>query len=149
MKLQELFTELAAHMGLPAPASTMEETYQLVFDDTVVVDLEPDTINEGVLILHTVLGFAPPDGKSAFYTLLLQGNYLGHETHGSVLAISPESGEVVLSRRLSGAELAVEPLARALEQLVSTAKDWAEKIAASPAPRTTTQEPVFAGMIRV
>lgn len=149
MKLQELFTELAAHMGLPAPASTLEDCYQLVFDDTVAVDLEPDTLNEGVLILHTVLGFAPPDGKGAFYSMLLQGNYLGHETQGSVLGLSPESGEVVLSRRLSGAELTVEPLAGALERLVSTAKSWKAKIASTPSPRASADEPVFAGMIRV
>lgn len=154
MKIQELLAELGAHMGLANVQLDENGVCRLVFNNTISIDFEADSEDEDILIMHTVVGTVPAEGRLAYYQMLLGGNYLGSQTGDAVLALDAAQGEVVLWRRLQITDLTIEPFADALEALVKAAQEWVPVLSnfsddSTPSLDSPSALPDFSGMIRI
>lgn len=155
MKFQDLLSDLGAHMGLGHLQPDESGTCRLVFNGQVGVDLETDHEAGQTLVMHTVVGRMPTEGRRAFSLLLLGGNHLAQMTQGAVLGIDATTDEVVLHRRLPLEACGSELVADELATLVSTAMKWSAHLETrgrqEPAASGTHSEAdmLSAGMIRV
>ena len=91
----------------------------------VVVDLGHDPAS-GVIELAAALPAADP--VEAQLARLLRANFNWRGTEGATFAIEPESGALVLQRRLTASEVDNGGLTAALEALVAAAASWAGQL---------------------
>ncbi len=151
MKIQELLSDLGAHIGLAQVKLDSAGVCRLTFDDSIHVDLEQHPREATALLMHTVLGTVPPEERTPFYLQLLGENYLARETNGSVLSVDRSSGEVVLWNQTDVDSADVESLAEKLTAFVQTAQDWTARLESASYDSGSSDESAsqFAGMIRV
>lgn len=131
MNLNDLLSDLGNNIGLGPLKLDDGGVCRLVFDGDTSVDIEESGDLEHHLLMHSVVGYTPPEGRLAFYEKLLSGNYLGRQTVGGSLALDPSTGEVLLWRSLDTAQLGVEVFASKISDFVQTARHWSRELVAS------------------
>ncbi len=128
MNPQDLLRELGNHIGLGPLRFDDSGVCRLVFDGDVSVDIEEDSDQSHSLLMHSVVGNTPPDGRLAFYGKLLSGNYLGTQTRGGSLALDPSTGEVLLWCSLDTAQMDIEVFAKKLTDFVQGVRSWSGEL---------------------
>lgn len=154
MSPQNLFAELGQKMNLPALALDAQGLAKLVFDGKVEVNIEHDA-NTNQLHLYTILGQAPASNAAPVLEKLLAGNLFGQATQGAVLAIDPLTDDILITTTLNPYKTDMVDFEKALEQHVSAAEQWLDKLgdaSAQPAPPTvfdtTANENFLASFMR-
>lgn len=128
MELTALLNELATRMGLDGLCLDSNGICRLVFDKTIVVDLEPSPDNTRLHIVAT-LGQVPADASAQWLRSLLVAGFMGQETGGAHVALDPLNDEVVLCQRLALDGLEITRFVPELEAFVNHAQTWMRKLA--------------------
>lgn len=133
LNLENLVRLLGLQIGLDLQLDA-DRSCRLVFDGQVMVDIEG--VDDGVALLHSVVGLLPPAGRrKAIYEALLAGNLFGRDTGAAVLAVDADLGEILLFRRLDLDATDERSFGDALQDLVARATAWTgrlETLARSP-----------------
>lgn len=125
---KRLSVELAVHDG----------TTQLVVDDMEVSVLEVTELD--AVVLNGVIGEPPPQGLEPLYRAMLEANYSFAGTAGATLAVSPDGGELTLTRLAPLATLDVEGFLSLFESFVNVLETW-RKIVADYRPAVADSAP--------
>lgn len=129
MNLSDLLSDLGNQIGLGPLKLDDSGVCRLVFDGDVSIDLEAGDDDGNSLLLHSVVGTTPPEGRLAYYSALLTGSYLGTQTVGGSLSLDPSTGEAVLWTSLEIAQLDTEVLANKLTAFTQAIRHWTEELA--------------------
>lgn len=117
-----IVAELAASLGLEGGLDEERKLVLLVEDRWLVtLAAEPD---EGGLVLFAKVADAAPENAPGLRALL-EVNFLWQASGGATLAIEPESGALVLHRRLEAQGSSVLRLRAALEDILRATQTWA------------------------
>lgn len=150
MKFQHLLSDLGANIGLSSLQADENGVCRLVFNGQISIDMETDNEVETSLIMHTVTGRLRAEDKRSLCLELLDGNYLGHTTNGSVLGLNTTTDEVVMHRRVRLEGCDPERLATELTALATTAMEWTKRLSTreteAQAPAGIEIDPLGAGM---
>lgn len=154
MELHSLLRELGGIMGIGSIGLDAQGTCRLIFDKTLVVDLEP-TADEKLLHMIATVGPMPADGDGRLLRSLLSANFMGQDTGNAALALDELNNEIVLCQRIALDSLDVNGFVVELEAFVNRLEDWKQRLASGklrtspPAddlqrPQGPTPFPVFA-----
>lgn len=124
-ELNERLAPIALAMGVETLALDEEGAVTLV-SDMVEILIEADEDSDSVFI-SALLASAPPMGATVILEQMLRANVLTQQTAGATLGMDRDLNVVVLSLRLSGAELrAHEPaFQERLMTFIEAAEYWA------------------------
>ncbi|KPL51402.1 hypothetical protein ABB55_03460 [Prosthecomicrobium hirschii] len=125
MQLADAVQQLGRQIGLPLKLDG-DGACRLVFDGKLPVDIE--AVEGSVAYLHTGIGILPTSGGEALMRSLLEGNLFGRGTGASVIGIDSHLGEILLTRRLDMSKTDYAEFAAAIEDFVTHAKAWIERI---------------------
>ena len=148
--IEPLLSELAARLGVNELNLDDNNICRLVFDERLVVDLEPST--DGKLVhLTGVAGAVPADATAHFFRKLLVANFLGQQTGEAALAVDEFNNEVVLGQRIALDVLDVNSFVNRLEEFVNRLESWMDALAkdAVASEVETSSPPGANGGIRV
>jgi hypothetical protein len=121
MQYGELMDAVAAKYGLPPPG-TGEGAVVLDFNDIPVSFIEDAHADS--LLLHALIGEAPPFDDGALAKEALKANAALRETVGAALCQDPETGKYAAVRSIPLALADVDSLSAAVDAIVALAADW-------------------------
>ena len=123
-RIELLFAEVATENALP-PFEFDDDgrTAVDIGDGYLFIEADPAAIR-----LSATLGRVAPEAKAAVYERLLEANLFGGDTLGSFFALNGATGEPVLERELATERLDAAKLAQGLENFLSLAAAWRERI---------------------
>jgi hypothetical protein len=98
--------------------------WQILFDEKLTLELQLTSGGEQ-LLLKTTLGYCPEDNEGVMELLL--ANLLGEGTFGAILGLD-ESGSRVQLLRSFPSDLTYRDFRDMLEQFISAASYWMEKL---------------------
>ncbi|MBT9291429.1 type III secretion system chaperone [Prosthecodimorpha staleyi] len=125
MQLADAVQQLGRQIGLTLKLDSAGGC-RLVFDGTLPVDIE--AVEGSVAYLHTAIGILPTSGAEALMRSLLEGNLFGRGTGASVIGIDSHLGEILLTRRLDMNKTDYAEFAAAIEDFVTHAKAWIDRL---------------------
>lgn len=111
----------------------------LIFDETIVVNLEFDPVG-GRMLFYCFLAELPEEPPASLLKEALAANLLWHGTRGATLALEEMGNGLTLCHAEAISSLTDRGLEDVLDAFVQTAADWREKAAnlledaATPAP---------------
>jgi hypothetical protein len=120
---------------LGAPSATTDEVTgacRLVLDTETVIDIEFNTA-AGTVVFHADVASVPRDARLQVYELLLQYNYLWHQSGGIRMALASLPGPVAMLLDLPLADLDVSRVCGALTSMAHTRRTWREVLLATGA----------------
>lgn len=121
MHWQELAAGLGGSLGLPDLAFDEERRARLSFASGLILDLEGA---EQGTVLQVTASVGDDAGSADTWRSLLSANLYGQGTGGSVLAIDPETDEILLTRRFELAHADFAGLEMQLNQFLAFAEEW-------------------------
>lgn len=140
MQIGDALDQLGRQIGLKLKLDR-NNACRLVFDKSTTVDIE--AVDAGTVFLHAAVGIVPTAGRDAVYETLLEANLFGRGTGAAVLAVDKSLGEVVLHRRLDMAKTEYSDFTAALEDFVTHARAWTDRLEAM---RRSTAAPAASGI---
>ncbi len=147
MNIPDAITELGRQIGLPSLSLNDAGLCRVVFDTTLVVDLE--SMNDG-RTLHLSAVVAPLDTDvqgEGFYAALLEANLLGVATGGAHFSISMADQEVLFERALDMEGLDFTGFSQAVESFVNHLEGWKEKLDGLDASVPLATDDLSAGFV--
>ena len=132
MQIDDAIMQLGQKMGLDLRLDA-NRACRLVFDGALAVDFEaPHALPDQSVMSCMVASDMFPRGRLAVLQSLLEANLFGPSTGGGVLALDEERGEVLLQRVLDVSHASLQDLVTALEQLLTQAEVWVERLKSGP-----------------
>lgn len=125
MHLPDLIHEIGQRLNLPN-LTLQDGVCRLVFDRTLIIDLEDD--GAGNLCLHSVLTSLTAPGRDALLAPLLSAHLFGLETDGACFGLHPQTDELYLFRVLPIAALDAATAMDVLERFTHQVENWRRKI---------------------
>ena len=136
-KLEALFAEVAQTHGLPLIDFDDEGRCAIAADgDYLFMQRTADSLR-----LTAPLGAYPPEAENAVYAALLKGNDFDGDALGAVLALNTETDEPVLLKELFIDCLDAGRLVNGIENFLSLARVWRERLAEFSANVPEEDEP--------
>jgi hypothetical protein len=129
MELSALLHELASSLGMESLELNENGVLSLQFDDTIVINLEPDP-QSGECHLYSSFCRAPEDAesRSRLFGALLAGNCFGRGTDGAAFSLDESSDEILLGRQFDLEAARPEQLLAWLRDLVTIMDIWQQRL---------------------
>lgn len=127
MGIKNHLTELGQKMGIERLALDEDNCCRLVFDGSVIVDMEYIE-EEQKLYVYSPVCPLPIQDKALFYEDLLKANMFAADTNGSSFAVNEVAGGVILNRVFKPDQMDFNDFCQKLELFVSTVETWMEKL---------------------
>ena len=127
MELKKLIDGFGAANGIIGLRPDEDGVYSMSVDDMVVSVME--VAEGGRLVIWSVVGELPPEGRERLYRVMLEAMFAGQATGGCVFSIAPETGTVVLQRSEFLAAIDDTVFAGLLETFVNALEDWRKFVA--------------------
>ena len=129
---------LGEQMGIGALALDEQGVCTLAIDDGRWIVAIGHGAGENGLRLMLCVDELVPDERQAYR--LLAANFAWRDSDGATFALAPDSGALIVQRKVSGSELGEGRLAAILDALVATAERWTASLENTP----TLEAPVSA-----
>ncbi len=149
-----LITILGGSLGIEDLALDEAGYAVLVFDETIVVNLEFDPVGERMLF-YCFLAELPEEPPASVFKVALAANLLWHGTQGATLALEEHGNGLVLCHAEALASCGDHHLEDVLDGFVQTVENWQKRVAALLAeaeevpPSSPDGDDVTQGGIRV
>lgn len=125
----DLLRFLANGLGLDALALNDDGVLGLAFEDTILVQLEPDPAHRQCL-LYAALCPAPsdPDARRRLFEILLAANTFGHGSAGHVFCLDHASDDLLLARTFDPESVPPEQVLDWIRELVLMIDGWRSRL---------------------
>lgn len=135
--IQALLAEFGRSIGITDLAFDASGYCILVFDDALVVNMEIDEAEQG-LLLYSLVG-NPAGEPGIIYEALLRANFRASQQDAPIFGMADGKG-ITLSKRIPLAGLELSSFNSALEQFVNAVEHWTARLpqlgASAPEPET-------------
>lgn len=132
MDLDRLMDEFAREAGVDPAAPNADGFYEVTVDDMPMsIGAVPPS---APLILWAEIGETPPEGREAFYRMLLEATYGGREMADARFSIDRATGCVLLVREDPAAPEDLADFRGRLDAFADAIAVWRERIADFRAP---------------
>ena len=125
MTFDELMVEAGKKLNIELV--THDGATQLEIDGMEITILEMPALD--AIIFNGVIGEPPPQGLEQLYRAMLEANYNFAGTAGATLAVSPNGGELTLTRLVPSVQLDADALLTALEGFTNVLETWRKIVA--------------------
>lgn len=127
MDFDALMREFAQEIGIDGIEPDEDGCYRLSADD---VPISVGTLPEsGALAIWAEAGQTPPEGREAFYRMLLEAAYAGGGTSGAQFSLDRRTGMVILRAEDPSVPDTLAGLQDRLDAFADTLGDWRRRIA--------------------
>lgn len=124
--MNNLLSSFGKVIGIPGLKFDEDNYCCLLFDD-VCINLELDE-RTGQLCINAPLGPIPEDADPVFFEMLLEANYFFRQTGGATLGMNRAANVIHLVYQIPAAGLDLVQFEQIMENLISIAETWMEKI---------------------
>lgn len=149
MSLALLLRTVATELDLPDLKLNSDGVCQLTVEGRLTLSIE-DAPLEHSAHFYTVLIRAPDAGREEFFASLLDAQLFGREIgEGISFGFDRATGEILLCRKLTVAQLTPEAFSQALTEFINWAEHWQEKLSRQePSAGSFSTAPVQEHFIR-
>ncbi|GHU25964.1 hypothetical protein AGMMS50256_01880 [Betaproteobacteria bacterium] len=146
MRINDVVNELAARLGLGGKPFDENNPCTLCFDGKYSVSLQADTQDQS-LLLSGLVGPAPRSEEEL--RELLKSSCLGARTGGCAFGLAPDSGELLLWKRLPDELPDSAALEQALLGFLAQLSHWQQQTGTAPAGGSSAAGFAEGNMLRI
>lgn len=121
MEFNELIEAFAAKYGIEGLVP--EDGVASIVVDGMKCMILDDEESDSIAVCGEI-GHPPPDANGPFGELMLKANFLLQGSSGSVLSMSPQTGEYVVFRKIQRPSVDLDALSSAIEKVADQMTDW-------------------------